>query len=111
MDREEFNSIFCLIKNVRNKIRHSNVLFNYKNKSDQVILANNFLKKNNFAIKDLNRIRFFDLVNLIYIVSKKFDNKWLSLNLIAEKIKQIKLEANNLQILKKYLTLCIFMNS
>lgn len=98
MTRAEFNSIFYLIKEVRNKICHSNVLFNYDNKSDQVISVNAFLRENNFIIKDLNRIRFFDLVKLIFVISKNFDNAWQSFKLIMEKIEQLKSNVGNSQI-------------
>ncbi len=103
MNKDEFNSIFYLIKEVRNKICHSNVLFNYDNKSNQVISVNGFLRKNNFIVKDVNRIRFFDLVRLIFVISKNFDSTLQSFTLIAEKVKEIRVNTNNSQIFEEIL--------
>ena len=103
MNKDEFNSIFYLIKEVRNKICHSNVLFNYDNKSNQVISVNGFLRRNNFIVKDVNRIRFFDLVRLIFVISKNFDSTLQSFTLIAEKVKEIRVNTNNSQIFEEIL--------
>ncbi|GAA7947728.1 hypothetical protein COL447_16110 [Helicobacter pylori] len=45
MNKDEFCGIFSLLKEVRNKICHSNVIYNYNKKTDQVRSINSFLKK------------------------------------------------------------------
>ncbi|GIZ05644.1 hypothetical protein MSATCC14277_2260 [Metamycoplasma salivarium] len=79
MNRSEFNSIFYLLKDIRNKVCYSDVLYNYDNKSNQVISINAFLRRNNLTVKNINRFRFFDLVRLISIISKGFDDSLQSL--------------------------------
>ncbi|WP_024544023.1 Abi family protein [Metamycoplasma salivarium] len=79
MNRGEFNSIFYLLKDIRNKVCHSDVLYNYDNESNQVISINAFLRRNNLTVENINRFRFFDLVRLISIISKGFDDSLQSL--------------------------------
>lgn len=79
MNRVEFNSIFYLLKDIRNKVCHSDVLYNYDNESNQVISINAFLRRNNLTVENINRFRFFDLVRLISIISKGFDDSLQSL--------------------------------
>lgn len=79
MNRSEFNSIFYLLKDIRNKVCYSDVLYNYDNKSNQVISINAFLRRNNLTVENINRFRFFDLVRLISIISKGFDDSLQSL--------------------------------
>lgn len=69
MNRGEFNSIFYLLKDIRNKVCHSDVLYNYDNESNQVISINAFLRWNNLTVENINRFRFFDLARLISIIS------------------------------------------
>ena len=69
MNRVEFNSIFYLLKDIRNKVCHSDVLYNYDNESNQVISINAFLRWNNLTVENINRFRFFDLARLISIIS------------------------------------------
>lgn len=92
MNRDEFNSIFYLLKEVRNKICHSNVLYNYDNKSDQVVSIKSFLKRNKYVVKDINRIRFYDLIDLISKISKNPESVNDSLKLISEKINKVRQE-------------------
>lgn len=79
MNRVEFNSIFYLLKDIGNKVCHSDVLYNYDNESNQVISINAFLRRNNLTVENINRFRFFDLVRLISIISKGFDDSLQSL--------------------------------
>lgn len=92
MNRDEFNSIFYLLKEVRNKICHSNVLYNYDNKSDQVMSINSFLKRNKYITKGINRIRFYDLIELISKISKNYESVNNSLKIITDKIIKTKQE-------------------
>ena len=90
MNRDEFNSIFYLLKEVRNKICHSNVLYNYDNKSNQASTINYFLKRDKYITTNINRIRFFDLIELISKISKNYESVNNSLKIITDKIEETK---------------------
>ena len=103
MNRGEFTSIFYLLKEVRNKICHFNVLYNYDNKSNQVITINFFLKRNKYTTTNINRIRFYDLIELISKISKNYKNVNNSLEIITNKIKEIKQEFHCVDIFDEIL--------
>ena len=90
MNRDEFNSIFYLLKEVRNKICHSNVLYNYDNKSNQASTINYFLKRDKYITTNIYRIRFFDLIELISKISKNYESVNNSLKIITDKIEETK---------------------
>lgn len=101
LNQDEFLKIMLMLKNIRNRICHNNVLYNVEIKNNENTFIS-FLKRHNKEY-DSNKIRICDIVNIIDIILKKNnkENKNSLWNIFKEKIQSKIIKSNRLPDISK----------